>query len=38
VPSDAIERRRLIARDLTGWQIEGGGGEDVLVREQRLAS
>ena len=35
VPREAIERRRLLARELAGWQIEGG--EDVLVRE-RLAS
>lgn len=36
VPRDAIEKRRVIARELAGLQIEGG--EDVLVREQRLAS
>jgi predicted site-specific integrase-resolvase len=36
VPRDAIEKRRKIARELAGFQIEGG--EDVLVREQRLAS
>jgi hypothetical protein len=36
VPRDAIEQRRVVARDLSGWQIESG--EDVLVREQRLAS
>jgi hypothetical protein len=36
VPRDAIEKRRMIARELAGLQIEGG--EDVLVREQRLAS
>ncbi len=36
VPRDAIERRRRIARELAGLQIEGG--EDVLVREERLAS
>ena len=36
VPRDAIEQRRIVARDLSGWQIESG--EDVLVREQRLAS
>src|SRR5688572_19299343 len=36
VPRDAIEKRRLIARELAGLQLEGG--EDVLVREQRLAS
>jgi hypothetical protein len=36
VPRDAIERRRAIARELAGLQIESG--EDVLVREQRIAS
>jgi len=36
VPRDAIEKRWMIARELAGFQIEGG--EDVLVREQRLAS
>jgi hypothetical protein len=36
VPRDAIEQRRIVARDLSGWPIESG--EDVLVREQRLAS
>ena len=36
VPRDAIEKRRMIARELAGLQINGG--EDVLVREQRLAS
>lgn len=36
VPRDAIEKRRVVARELAGLQIEGG--EDVLVREQRLAS
>ena len=36
VPRDAIERRRAIARELSGLQIEGG--EDVLVRVERLAS
>jgi len=36
VPRDAIEQRRIVARDLSGWQLESG--EDVLVREQRLAS
>ena len=36
VPRDAIEKRRLIARELAGLQMEAG--EDVLVREQRLAS
>lgn len=36
VPREAIEKRRQIARELAGLQIEGG--EDVLVREQRLAS
>jgi len=36
VPREAIEKRRRIGRELAGLQIEGG--EDVLVREQRLAS
>lgn len=36
VPRDAIEQRRVVARDLSGWPLESG--EDVLVREQRLAS
>jgi hypothetical protein len=36
VPRDAIERRRLIARDLTGLQPELS--EDILVSEERLAS
>jgi hypothetical protein len=36
VPRDAIEKRRQIARELAGLRVEGG--EDVLVREQRLAS
>jgi hypothetical protein len=36
VSRDAVEQRRIVARDLSGWQIETG--EDVLVREQRLAS
>ncbi|MBW3633982.1 MAG: hypothetical protein KY456_13245 [Chloroflexi bacterium] len=36
VPRDAIEKRRMIARELAGLQMEVG--EDVLVREQRLAS
>jgi hypothetical protein len=36
VPRAAIEKRRQIARELHGLEIEGG--EDVLVREQRLAS
>jgi hypothetical protein len=36
VPRDALEQRLLVARELTGWQLDGG--EDVLVREQRLAS
>jgi hypothetical protein len=36
VPRAAIERRRLVARELTGLRVEGG--EDVLVREQRIAS
>lgn len=36
VPRDAIEKRRMIARELAGLHLEAG--EDVLVREQRLAS
>jgi hypothetical protein len=36
VPRETIEKRRLIGRELAGLQIDGG--EDVLVREQRLAS
>jgi hypothetical protein len=36
VPREAIEKRRQIARELAGLQMDGG--EDVLVREQRLAS
>ena len=36
VPRSVIEKRRQIARELSGLQIDGG--EDVLVREQRLAS
>lgn len=36
VPRSAIEKRRQIARELSGLQVDGG--EDVLVREQRLAS
>jgi hypothetical protein len=36
VPRDAIEQRRLVARELSGWQLDGG--EDVLVREERIAS
>jgi hypothetical protein len=36
VPRDAIEKRRAVARELAGLEIEIG--EDVLVREQRLAS
>ena len=36
VPRDAIEKRRAVSRELAGMLIEGG--EDVLVREQRLAS
>jgi excisionase family DNA binding protein len=36
VPRDEIERRRLIARELAGWQSDKG--EDVLVQERRLAS
>ena len=36
VPRDAIERRRLIARDLAGFEADNR--EDVLVSEERLAS
>ena len=36
VPRDAIEKRRMIASELDGLLLDGG--EDVLVREQRLAS
>jgi hypothetical protein len=36
VPREAIALRGLVARELTGLPIDGG--EDVLVREQRLAS
>ena len=36
VPRDAIEKRRMIAAELDGFLRESG--EDVLVREQRLAS
>jgi hypothetical protein len=36
VPRNAIERRWLVARDLAGFQIDNG--EDVLVREERIAS
>ena len=36
VPRDAIERRRLVARELAG--LRGHNGEDVLVREERIAS
>jgi hypothetical protein len=38
VPRDAIEKRRAVARELAGMEIEMETGEDVLVREQRLAS
>jgi len=38
VPRDAIEKRRAVARELAGAEIEIETGEDVLVREQRLAS
>lgn len=38
VPRDAIEKRRAVARELSGLEIEIETGEDVLVREQRLAS
>ncbi|MCC7023058.1 MAG: hypothetical protein IT338_09530 [Thermomicrobiales bacterium] len=36
VPRDTIEKRRQVARDLAGFVLDGG--EDVLVREHRLAS
>lgn len=36
VPRQTIEARRAIGRELAGLQLDGG--EDVLVREQRLAS
>jgi hypothetical protein len=36
VPREAIEGRRLIAHELAGWQVDHA--EDILVREQRLAS
>jgi hypothetical protein len=36
VPRDAIERRRTIARDLTGQRVDHG--EDVLLSEERIAS
>ncbi|MBA2597186.1 MAG: hypothetical protein H0V00_11250 [Chloroflexia bacterium] len=36
VPRNVIERRRTIARELAGLRIDNG--EDVLVRETRLAS
>jgi hypothetical protein len=36
VPRETIERRWLVSRELAGLEIDGG--EDVLVREQRLAS
>ena len=38
VPRDAIEKRRAVARELSDLEIEIETGEDVLVREQRLAS
>ena len=38
VPRDAIEKRRAVARELSGLEIEIENGEDVLLREQRLAS
>jgi hypothetical protein len=38
VPRDAIEKRRAVARELAGLGIEVEAGEDVLVREQRIAS
>ena len=36
VPRSAIEKRRQIARELIGLEFDGG--EDVLLREQRIAS
>jgi hypothetical protein len=36
IPRDAVERRRLVGRELTLRRNDEG--EDVLVREQRLAS
>jgi hypothetical protein len=36
VPRSAIEKRRHIARELIGLEFDGG--EDVLLREQRIAS
>jgi hypothetical protein len=38
VPSDAIERRRLVALALDSAFTSAGRGEDVLVHEERLAS
>lgn len=38
VPSDAIERRRLVALALDTTLSSAGRGEDVLVHEERLAS
>jgi hypothetical protein len=38
VPSDAIERRRLVALALDGALATATRGEDVLVHEERLAS
>jgi hypothetical protein len=38
VPRDTIEKRRAVARDLAGLEAEFETGEDVLVREQRIAS
>jgi hypothetical protein len=38
VPRDAIEKRRAVARELADLEMELEIGEDVLVREQRLAS
>lgn len=38
VPSDAIERRRLVALALDSSLAAAGRGEDVLVHEERLAS
>ena len=38
VPRDAIEKRRTVSRELAGLEFETETGEDVLVREQRIAS
>ena len=38
MPRDAIEKRRAVARELAGLELEIEPGEDVLVHEHRLAS